>query len=134
MPKLKNQPDMLRQYILHYFEWLLTIKVQKVPWSMCYRLYFIHVSKSAKRSFKKLMPGNEMNICMPVTSMNMEQEYLTLHEVQLADTRVNLLSMSFTISAFRFEQFLWLKPVLRSNFLLQISSTSWLRSNPHEST
>lgn len=55
---------------------------------------------------KKLMPGNEMNICMPVTSMNMEQEYLTLHEVQLADTRVNLLSMSFTISAFRFEQFL----------------------------
>lgn len=55
---------------------------------------------------KKCMPKNEMNICMPVTSMNMEQEYLTLHEVQLADTRVSLLSMSFTISAFRFEQFL----------------------------
>ncbi len=47
-----------------------------------------------------------MNICIPVTSMNMEQEYLTLHEVQLADTRVNLLSMSFTFFAFRFEQFI----------------------------
>lgn len=77
-----------RKCFLHWL-WMPTVCYKRFPWDLqkISGSIFYACPNAAKKAFTFLILGNEMNLCMAVTSMNMEQEYLTPHEVQLAGLR-----------------------------------------------